>query len=147
MNIEWKFADDPIEESVIKGIQKKLGIAFPEDYIQCAIRNHGGSPRPKVYDFSGRKEAVFGSLLSFDEHEPTFILDVYDAIGKRLPDKVIPFADDPFGNYLCFDFRDKESNPTVVFWDHEQPNRKTSLSKVCNNFTELLNKLYKPDWM
>ncbi len=32
-----------------------------------------------------------------------------------MPDKVIPIADDVFGNEICFDFRKNHSNPSLVF--------------------------------
>ena len=63
----------------------------------------------------------------------------------RMPDKVIPIADDVFGNEICFDFRKGLSSPSIVFWYHEMafedPER--ALSPVCDSFTELVNKLYE----
>ena len=55
--------------------------------------------------------------------------------------KVYPFARDPFGNLLCFDYRNSTESPTVVFWDHEEENIKEAIYPVCSTFTELLASL------
>ncbi|MDL5142234.1 SMI1/KNR4 family protein [Bacillus atrophaeus] len=62
-----------------------------------------------------------------------------------MPDKVIPIADNVFGNEICFDFRKGLNSPSIVYWDYEitfeDPER--ALSPVCDSFTELVNKLYE----
>lgn len=52
--------------------------------------------------------------------------------------KLIPFAKDPFGNLLCFDYRYNEKSPKIVFYDCEE----TTITTVCDSFTELLERLY-----
>ncbi|WP_367949457.1 SMI1/KNR4 family protein [Bacillus subtilis] len=61
----------------------------------------------------------------------------------RIPDKVISIADDVFGNEICFDFRKGLSSPSILFWDHEiaYEDKESSISYVCDTFTELMNKL------
>lgn len=65
---------------------------------------------------------------------------------------------DAGGNFLCYDFRDDETNPKVVRWDHEQKfgikekqliiedhERESDyyhLDFVANSFTEALANLY-----
>ncbi|MFL0442332.1 SMI1/KNR4 family protein [Bacillus subtilis] len=52
-------------------------------------------------------------------------------------------ADDVFGNEICFDFRKGLSSPSILFWDHEiaYEDKESSISYVCDTFTELMNKL------
>ncbi|MFH0347132.1 hypothetical protein ACHADS_11355 [Bacillus vallismortis] len=32
--------------------------------------------------------------------------------------EIVHLACDPFGNQICFDYRQNRENPSVVFWDH-----------------------------
>ncbi|WP_338390700.1 SMI1/KNR4 family protein [Bacillus atrophaeus] len=66
-------------------------------------------------------------------------------MGHRLVDKIIPFATDAGGNLFCFDYRMSSQEPVIVFWDHEiaYEDKESSISYVCDSFTELINKLYE----
>ena len=83
-------------------------------------RYDSGYPRPKIFDVPGQDENVFSKLLTFDLESRNSIIQVYDDIKDRLPNKVYPFGKDSFGNHLCFDYRSNPESPTVVFWDHEE---------------------------
>lgn len=143
-NIEWMFSHKPASKDGIASIESSLGIKFPKDYIECARNYHGGNPSTQVYDFKEHQEAVFNSLLSLDPSEDNYILDIYHNINDRLAANVYPFADDPFGNFICFDYRESKSNPpSVVFWDHELAHKspEKALYPICKTFTELVCKL------
>ena len=142
--IKWLDVGKKIERESISKVEKELGVNFPADYIECVLKYHGGTPDPHTFDFESRKEAVFDRLLSYDPNQPHFILRDYEAIKNRLPAGIVPIASDPFGNYICFDFRNKKDNPTLVFWDHEKSGD-TAISPICDSFSELLSKLYQPD--
>ena len=146
--LEWDSTHDEIEISNLLNVEKGLGIKFPEDFVKCAIKNHGGYPDLDTFDFENHEGAVFNRLLSFNEQKKTFILNVFQAIKDRLLDGIYPFASDPFGNYLCFDYRKgKDKSPIVVYWDHEEAfeNPDTAIHVVCDTFSELLSKLYKSE--
>ena len=51
--------------------------------------------------------------------------------------KLIPIAEDPFGNLFCYDFNDGRNK--IVFWNHEDFNDKKF---ICNNFTEFMQMLH-----
>jgi cell wall assembly regulator SMI1 len=142
MAVVWDFVDAPFTRETIQHIERIFEVKFPEDYVMTILKYHGGSPEPNVYDFEGRVEAVFGYLLSYDPKSINYIVKIYSNISDRLEQGIIPIADDPFGNYICLDFRGKE--PRIVFWDHEvaryAPNR--ALAFICENFTDLLHSLY-----
>src|SRR5690606_3082757 len=106
------------------------------------LKNNSGTPMPYSYDFEGRKGAVFDRLLSHDPNSPSYIVSTYNAVKDRLPKGIYPFAEDTFGNLICFDYREDMENPSIVFWDHERPDHK-NIFPVCSSFTDLLNKLYE----
>ena len=143
--VKWLDTDEPVKKEDIEHVEKEFGIRFPKDYAEYAMQNHGGVPDPNSFDFEGRKGAVFERLLSYDETQPHYILKVYHWIKTRLPRKVYPIGSDPFGNYICFSYRENESNPCIVFWDHEKASPKTAISYVCGSFSELISKLYEVD--
>ncbi|PED05041.1 SMI1/KNR4 family protein [Bacillus pseudomycoides] len=159
-NLEWKYADDPVTEEIVKKIGHSMGIKFPKDYIDCAKVNHGANVIPYCFDVEGI-ERVFGSLLSFDEESSDYIVKDYNNYRATLPNGVVPFGIDPAGNLICFDYKSHKEDPIVVFWEHEGAWEKNALMEseeitaeeadevarenvyyIANNFTEFLNKLH-----
>jgi cell wall assembly regulator SMI1 len=141
-DINWLFVLNPIGDKEIREVESKLGIRFPDDYKKCVKKYHGGSPKPNSFDFKERKGAVLNNLLNFDSNdEYDYIVEVRNMV-EGMVDGIFPFAADPFGNFICFDYRDeKDSLPKVVFWDHEL----ASIYYICDNFIELISKLYSND--
>ena len=142
-DVEWFFSHEPVGEQDIAAIESLLNIRFPKDYIECAKNNHGGNPSHQIYDFDGHQEAVLNSLLSLNPRESNYILDVYNNVKDRLANGVYPFADDPFGNLICFDYRNNDDISAVVFWDHElcHESLEKAINPICKTFTEFLLRL------
>ncbi|CAH1216830.1 hypothetical protein PAECIP111891_04485 [Paenibacillus allorhizoplanae] len=145
MNVTWDFTDKKVTKDEIVNVGDYWNIQFPDDYVNIACESHGGSPIPDSFDFENHEEAVFGYLLSFNHDSINYIITTYENVKDRLPSDVIPIADDPFGNLICFDFRMNNKNPKVVFWDHEiaftNPDR--AISFISSSFSDLINKLYE----
>jgi hypothetical protein len=80
-------------------------MVFPDDYVLVTCDNHGGTPTPDTYDVDDHGEAVFGYLLSFNSNRAHYIIKTFEKVKDRLLDGIIPIANDPFGNLICFDFR------------------------------------------
>jgi len=146
-SLVWQWAAGPIESDVVRSVERQWGIQFPQEYVECVQEFHGGRPSLECFDFPRRKEAVLNHLLGFVDGADLTITQVYDSVKDRLPDGVFPFADDPFGNLICFDYRNATtSSPSVVFWDHEVAfsDRERATSHVTNSFNEFVNMLYNP---
>ncbi len=141
--IEWRFTNEPATRDDVARIERGFGIRFPEDYIECALKNHGGTPSYDVFDVKGRHILGFNRLLSLDSSDGDYIPVVYRDIRDRLVDHVYPFASDDFGNFICFDYRKNKENPTTCFWDHEVAflDKVKGVFHICDSFTELLAKL------
>lgn len=147
-NIIWKRTIGELDMNDINKVEKHWGVTLPDDYKQCCINNHRGRPNPCVYDFEYKTGALFSYLLSFKEDNSYYILKDYNNIKDRLVDNVYPFADDPGGNFICFDYREgKDKTPKVVYWDHElaYEDPATAIFYICDTFTELLSKLYESE--
>lgn len=141
-NIRWICENDNIDMETILNAENIFGVKFPQDYIEIIMKNDGGYPKPNRFDLNGNEE-VFNNLLSFDEEDCSNMVDTYNDVKDRLVEKVIPFAEDPFGNLICFDYRNNDQ-PTVVFWEHEKAfnDKESAMTYLCDSFTELLLMLH-----
>lgn len=144
-NLRWICENESVETTTISKVEYIFGIEFPRDYVECIIKNNGGYPKPNRFNLNGNEE-VFNNFLSFDEEDSSNIINAYNDVKDRLIEKVIPFAEDPFGNLLCFDYRNNEQ-PIIVFWEHEKAfnNKENAISFICNTFSELLNMLHESE--
>ncbi|MEC1548276.1 SMI1/KNR4 family protein [Bacillus rugosus] len=132
--------------SQIKEVEEKLKIKFPTDYKEFIKDHNGCSPiDKKVVLFQDSRESINNLLSIGDPNRPIDLLSTIDNVKDRLVDKIIPFATDAGGNLFCFDYRMSAQEPVIVFWDHEiaYEDKESSISYVCDSFTELINKLYE----
>ncbi|MCS1351696.1 SMI1/KNR4 family protein [Mechercharimyces sp. CAU 1602] len=150
--MEWEHTK-PVSLETIYAVERKVGFKFPQDFIDCASRNNGGMPEPHVFDLGSVKEKVFGALFDFNDSGKNFsVYEAYEtAIEEHgLPTELFPFADDPSGDFFCFDYRSLENGePIIVLYDHEREydpeNEKDSLRKVANSLSEFLSMMYDPE--
>ncbi len=159
-NVKWRSWDDPVTKDDVTGVGKKIGVKFPLDYIEVAMNFNGAHVSPELFQVEG-KEKAFGILLTYDNEDDEHLLEVFHDFKDTLPQKVVPFAFDPAGNLICFDYKDDENNPIVVFWEHENTGEKEMLMHeeglteeqaeerarenvfyVADTFTDYLDKLY-----
>ncbi|CAH2463216.1 SMI1/KNR4 family protein [Bacillus sp. S4] len=134
---KWLFSGGSLAEDKIVEVESLFGFSLPDDYKKCVMENDGGYPEPNTFDCdSGRIEAVFNDLISLTDEDLNIKMFSEFAIQK-----LIPFGRDPFGNLICFDYRQNKNEPTVIFYNHEEQNE-SAIEPICNTFTELLNRLY-----
>lgn len=141
--IKWNFVKNDIGYEIVNSIEEVFTIQFPIDYIECVISNNGGYPKPDRFTIKENEE-VFNNLINLNLQTEYNIIETYNNVKDRLVEKVIPFADDPFGNLICFDYR-KGNVPTIVFWEHEKAykDKENAIKYVCDSFTDLLNMLHE----
>ena len=86
------------------------------------------------------KVEIFNNLISLDENEYDNIYEILEDLQDRLSDQLIPFAEDGFGNLLCFDY---SADKSIVFWDHEKNYDDFKESTfVCSSFSSLIENLF-----
>lgn len=130
----WPVPDGIVSSEYIIEIGKQMGYLFPNDYVECATHNNGSAVLPYNFEVDGLHR-VFGTLLSYEKESSENIYKVYRNYASSLPKGLIPFAFDPAGNLLCFDFKNNEDNPIVVFWEHDNAAEKEMLMQE-ENLTE-----------
>jgi hypothetical protein len=135
---KWLFKDPPVEEEKITEIEKLYGVILPYDYKECIKENNGGFPEPNIFDCDDESiEKVFNNLISFTDENVNIRMFQEFSSGSSL----FPFAKDPFGNLICFDYRESNESPKVVFLNFEESGE-TSITLICDSFTMLLDRLY-----
>ena len=145
-DLSWKYYDEDLSDSDIKAVEEELGVKFPNDYIECIKKYHGGAPEKDCFTFDSVKYGEMGSclgvLLRLDQKKEENILDTMKNLNDQLPKKIIPFGDDGGGDFMCFDYRDikEEQSPKVVYWHHEL-NTEESISYLAQSFTEFIKML------
>ncbi|MCY7782763.1 SMI1/KNR4 family protein [Bacillus sp. S20C3] len=126
--------------------RREIKNQVPTDYKEFIKDHNGCSPiDKKVVLFQNSRESINNLLSIGDPTRPIDLLSTFDNVKGRLVDKIIPFATDAGGNLFCFDYRMSSQEPVIVFWDHEiaYEDKESSISYVCDSFTELINKLYE----
>ncbi|MCA1295004.1 SMI1/KNR4 family protein [Paenibacillus sp. alder61] len=139
MGVTWKRVVGQINDAVIGKVEKTYNIAFPKDFKECVFQNNGGHPSPNIFYYKDGGEGVIDHLLSFTS-DPNIVV-IYEFIRDEIPLGIFPFATDPFGNQICFDFRKNKEKPTIVFYDHEEVDE-YSIIEICDSFSELLDSLH-----
>jgi len=159
--IRWRYQDGEIDDLWIRNVEDKIGLELPDDYKKCVKINQGGSPTLYLFEVNG-VERVFGALLKINNPDSgTDILNVFKNYKDTLPKGLVPFAFDPAGDLICFDYKDHGDNPIIVFWEHENAGEKETYMQeeglreeqaeerarenvyyVAETFTEFLEKLY-----
>jgi hypothetical protein len=147
MGIEWEDylwkGARPVPDGVIQDVENVLNIKFPEDYKNVARENQGKSPTPSIFNITEKRESVFNTLLHFtdDKYDNTYnLLKAYSMAKEFLPERIIPIADTPGGDYICLDYRDASINSKIVFANHELSGDE-AIYPLAKTFTELLKML------
>ena len=111
IDMKWNYKIDLLDDAVFHEIEKQRGIQIPENLI--SLVKEGNAATPEKYKFMiVQTEKVVGAILSFNKGDSDSVFTALDIIEDQ---RIVPFAIDPFGNYICLNLKNKE----VIFWNHE----------------------------
>ncbi|MBU9723517.1 MULTISPECIES: SMI1/KNR4 family protein [Bacillaceae] len=157
-NLKWGFVKDPATDKMLGKLENYLGVTLPVAYRQLVKEYNGARPNKNKVQLVSGKEQVIKTFLNAVPTAKGGVMDVLSWLEGQLPERTVPFANDPFGNYYCFKFEGSDgeaaeekakaeveggeeakakAEPTVQFWDHE----KQELELISNSFEGFLNKL------
>jgi len=126
-------------------VEARLGIVLPSDLRQHYLKYNGGSPVPSFYKSGDNYYWVRGFLpIKYGiTDDPELTLEAYYADlvldDPRIPEGLIPFADDPGGNMYCYGIG-KANMHSISFWEHEffdDPDQ--GLTVIASSLHEFLN--------
>lgn len=146
--LEWVNCAPPVEEKVIHEVEEILKIKFPPDFVECAMKYHGGHPTKSHFSYNDPDLGLVGDglgvLLSFDPDDKyNKLLDHNLTPPEFFPEELIIFGEDGGGNCICFDYRNDKEFPSVVFWVHDAFEGE-NIFFLANSFSEFLDLLEEP---
>ena len=141
----------------VASFERSFGRALPADYRSFLERHNGGVPVPDhwhcgpVHEEPGfgwtppsvQVDRLFGLVT-----EPTWasLAWAVRCYRGRIPEGLVPIADDPAGNVFCLDLTDADPG-TVWYWDHEneaeegEPAWRENLLPLAPSFSAFLDGL------
>ena len=110
----WKYVIAVSTENIFEEIEKAYTVNFSNELKKFILAHNAASPEKYHFVVNGI-ERVFGAVLSVNKGEED-VDTIYTAFRIMNKKEMIPFAIDPFGNYICC------LNNEVLFWEHETEN-------------------------
>lgn len=135
--MEWKFKKNGLDNSEINLIEHELSVKLPIDFVNLIRQYNGARPSLISFDLENEKEKVFDSLIDFSPNGNNNVIEVYKSFKKNSLKKNIPFGEDGFGNYICFQYQNSE-NPNIIFFNHET----NEVKLIADSFKEFIDMLY-----
>lgn len=139
-----------LEESALVDFEKRIGARLPSEYRIYQLNHNGGKPSPNDFIIS-KKEGEDSIHHFYGLHNGPDYLQLrsnYDTYYNRMPQEIIPIADDPFGNQICIGINGKYAGK-IYFWDHERELNQfgrfnwLNIIKIADSFDQFLNSLFK----
>lgn len=109
----------------LQKLEQKYNFTFPEQYKSHLVIFNGGSPDQGIFSFSedgketNSRVNYFYAINSKEIDDLEEILDTFKIDEKRMPEQILPIAEDPFGNVVCIS-TGKLDHGQIYFWDHEK---------------------------
>lgn len=111
MRITWEHAT-PICDGLFSEVESMYGIQIPDDLKSVLMEGNGGTPSKRFFDDEKSKTHEMKTLLSYNRSDMENVYSAFELL-KEIDSKLIPFANDPAGNLICYD------GSKVVYWHHE----------------------------
>jgi hypothetical protein len=132
----------PVTNSDLNEVESAFDFAFPADFRKHYLNQNGGRPQ---YNLFKKDETVF----VFNEFLPLkygrvncLFEDVFRDLKierEVLPKHLVPFGDDPGGDYYCFSVRAEDVGSIWIYRGeyYDSPDRAVEfLAKSLNEFVE-----------
>ena len=139
-----------IDLARLEAFEDIVGAKLSNDYREFLIKHNGGKPTPSDFNISKKQgdDSIHHFYGLHDGPSYSKLDDTYETYFGRIPDSMIPIADDPAGNAICIGIKQKYKGQ-VLFWDHELEG--DLLSRILGNnitvlsttFNEFLDSLFE----
>ncbi|MDC0712986.1 SMI1/KNR4 family protein [Stigmatella sp. ncwal1] len=144
MTVFWEpylsLALQPVSAADLAQLEQEWGVALPGEYKDLVTACQGMAPTPDIFNVGKKSTNVFNVLLTIKRHEgyeSYSIPRAYEVLRPHVPPGVFPFAKTPSGEFICFDYRDRPTDPQVVLVSVEM-----AVYPISNDFGSFLNGLH-----
>lgn len=146
MAIKMTDSDPPIGDVDVDGFERRTGVTLPPQYRRWLLAHNGGRPDPSRFNYKGESGPYTDSLISlfFSLSDMEADITQFKVWQQRMPDELVPIADDPFGNRICIGTAGPHEGK-VYFWDHEEEQDEPTYDNchlLADSFEEFLNGLH-----
>ena len=127
MELEFNNKSESITAKDIADVERKNKFIFPQEIKSFLLANNGGQPNKTIYTQNSQDYVVdfFLPIKSTEFEDLTYSATITD-LSDIIPNTVIPFAIDPFGNYFVFD----KAEGKIYFLEMEE----VALSLLASDF-------------
>jgi len=139
--LEWMLPQTPVSEDDLSSLSTTINQALPNDFRAWLLKHNGATPEPSELSIEDGLVLVINCFVSFSRDDSPNVVSVLEMLTARLPNGLIPIAEDYGGNYVCFRYNPTTSSPDVVLWLHEEADPKHALVPIASSFTELIEHL------
>lgn len=140
MAVGYRRLAEPASDARIADLEQRLGRRTPDAYRDYLRRHDGGY----LEDNSQAVSTVFGLGAELPGYASMWSrLDTY---AGRVPEWLLPVANDAYGNLYCLSLRDTDHG-SVWLWDHEEeadedePPTEDNLTRVAESWPGFLDSL------
>lgn len=136
MELEFNNKSESITAKDIANVERKNKFIFPQEIKSFLLANNGGQPNKTIYTQNSQDYVVdfFLPIKSTEFEDLTYSATITD-LSDIIPNTVIPFAIDPFGNYFVFD----KAEGKIYFLEMEE----VALSLLASDFESFISSLKK----
>lgn len=136
MELELNNKSESITAKDIADVERKYKFVFPQEIKSFLLANNGGQPNKTIYTQNSQDYVVdfFLPIKSKEFEDLTFSTTMTD-LSDIIPNTVMPFAMDPFGNYFVFD----KAEGKIYFLEMEE----VTLTLLANDFDSFISALKK----
>jgi len=129
--------------------ENKIDVRLPEDYRLYLKKYNGGLPEKACFYIQKKQiESRIHHMYGLNDGPTYQKLDCVMKIYKgRIPNGVLPIADDPFGNIICIGI-EKKCFGNILFWDHEKESLyDQALDQISPTFTLFVSGLFDKEYI
>jgi cell wall assembly regulator SMI1 len=133
---------DALKSDDLDAFEQTLGKRLPRAYRDFLLAHNGGRPVPAVIDIddcpSGATEVQVLLGLTGPVESETLEWS-WNAFRDRIPERLLPIADDPFGNLFCLSLEGNDAGQ-VLFLDRyeESESRPYFVAATFDDFLAML---------
>lgn len=134
--------------------EKNYNVSFPPQYKHHLLSYNGGAPHPDIFSFTEKGTKTnsrinyFYAIGSSGSDNFNEVMETFKVDDKRMPDHILPIAEDPFGNVVCISSGANDFG-RIYFWDHEMEvdysvsddTDYSNLYFIANSFNEFIKML------
>jgi SMI1 / KNR4 family (SUKH-1) len=139
--IKFDFTSVPLNNADLDEVEQRFSFEFPQPVRAHYLRYNGGHPDKDrfsdengtciVHDFFPIKISAVSTLPTLET-----IIRRLKVDQRLIPDHLVPFADDPFGNIYCFSTRGHDFG--AIYWLKMEGRRKPGGEFIARSFVDLM---------